>query len=86
VAERRIRLNQSTTGLHASVGRDQAGNLTRQPDRFAIVRLRRVVRCIGIEVAQDGCHRAQDVHAVRCRQLLHQAEDALRERTRGGEL
>ena len=64
VPERRIRLDGTAAGLQPAVGRDQARQLRGQTHRLAVVRLRRVVGRVRVEVAEDRSQRPQRVHAV----------------------
>ena len=84
--ERRIRLDGAAARLQAAVGGDDARHLRGEADRLAVLRLRRAVVDFGVVLPERRRQRPQHVHAVRCRQLLHQPEDRFRHRTRGGEL
>ena len=86
VSERRVGLDRSATRLQPPVGGDQARELCRQPHGLAIIGLRRIVGGFRIEVPEDRRQRAQRVHAVGGRKLLHEAQDRLAERTGGGKL
>ena len=86
VPHRRIGRDRSAALLHASPGRDEAGDLAGEADGLAIRRLQRIVVRVLIVVAERRGQRAQRVHAVRRRQHLHQPEDRLRQRPRRGQL
>ena len=86
MAERGIGLDETAAGFHPPVRRDNAGDLRGEPHRLAVGRLLRFVPRLRIVLTERGRQRPQHVHAVVGRQLLHQPEDCLRQRTRSGEL
>ena len=86
MTHRRIRRDRSAALLHAAPRRDDARDLPGEPNGFAIGRRQRIVVRVGIVMAERGGQRPQRVHAVGGRQHLHQPQDRLGQRPRGGEL
>ena len=86
MSERRVRLDGPAARLQAAVGGDDAAHLRGEANRLAVVRRRRIVAGLGIVLAERRGQRPQHVHAVGGRQLLHQPQDRLGHRPRGGQL
>ena len=78
VTEHRIRLDRPRRLRHPAHRRHQRADLRRETHGLAIVGLRRIVRGVGIVVAERGGQGPERVHRVARRQRVHQAQDRLR--------